>query len=61
MSIGKHPGLRDREIPFVILANKQDLDDAVDELMLRKVLQVDQLKTLNNMKYYVKNTIGISG
>lgn len=38
LQIAKHPGLRDRRIPFIILANKQDLDDAVDELMLRKVL-----------------------
>jgi signal recognition particle receptor subunit beta len=38
MEMAKHPGLRDRSIPFVILANKQDLEDSVDELMLRKVL-----------------------
>ena len=29
--------------------------------MLRKILQVDLLKTLNSMKYYVKNIIGITG
>jgi len=41
MFMAKHPGLSQREIPFVILANKQDLDDSVDELILRKILQVD--------------------
>lgn len=61
LEMAKHPGLRERNIPFVILANKQDKEEALDELMLRKVLQVDQLKTLNNIKYFVKNTIGISG
>eukprot|EP00347_Sterkiella_histriomuscorum_P012090 403369929 len=61
MHIAKHPGLRDREIPFVILANKQDLEDSVDELLLRKILQVDQLKTLNSMRYFVKNIIGVTG
>lgn len=39
--MAKHPGLREREIPFVVLANKQELEESVDELMLRKVLQID--------------------
>ncbi len=41
MCIAKHPSLRFREIPFVVLANKQDLEDSVDELMLRKILHID--------------------
>jgi GTPase SAR1 family protein len=30
--ISRHPGLKDRRIPLVILSNKQDLTDSVDEL-----------------------------
>ncbi|CDW87057.1 adp-ribosylation factor-like protein 6 [Stylonychia lemnae] len=61
MHIAKHPSLNQREIPFIILANKQDQPDSVDELMLRKILQVDTLKTMNSMRYFVKNVIGITG
>ena len=35
--MARHPGLYGREIPLVILSNKQDLpdEDRVDELQLR--------------------------
>ena len=33
--IVRHPGLEGRRIPLVILSNKQDLADKVDELQLR--------------------------
>ena len=34
--MARHPGLQNRNIPFLILANKQDLEDSVDESELRK-------------------------
>ena len=39
--MARHPGLRERNIPFIILANKQDLEDSIDEVVLRKILQID--------------------
>jgi len=59
--MARHPGLQGRNIPFVILANKQDDDAAIDEIKLRRVLQVDRLKTMNDLKYFIKNTIGMTG
>ena len=43
----RHPALADRSIPIVILSNKQDLPNKVDELQLRQILQVERLKVLN--------------
>lgn len=58
--MARHPALSDREIPLVILSNKQDLQDKVDELQLRQILQVERLKVLNqDLRIYVKDTIGI--
>ena len=59
--MARHPGLKGRQIPFVILANKQDDDQALDEVKLRRVIQLDRLKTMNDLKYFVKNTNGITG
>ena len=62
--MARHPGLMGRQIPLVILSNKQDMpdQDKVDELQLRQILQVERLKTLNqNIRFYVKDTIGIQG
>ena len=57
--MARHPGLSGREIPLVILSNKQDLNDKVDELQLRQILQVERLKALNqSIKFSVKDTIG---
>ena len=56
-----HPNLVKRKIPFVILANKQDDDSAIDEMDLRKCIQLDKLKTLNELEYLVKDTVGITG
>ena len=50
--MAKHPGLAKREIPFVILGNKNDLNDAVDAKSLEKFLNVDNLKKINGtMKF----------
>ena len=57
----KHPLLRSRDIPFVVLANKQDLPNRVEEDDLRKIIQVDMLKSISSLQIYVKNTIGMSG
>ena len=58
----RHPALANREIPLVILSNKQDLVEKVDELKLRQILQVERLKVLNqDLRFYVKDTIGIEG
>ena len=58
--MARHPGLAGREIPLVILSNKQDLNDKVDELQLRQILQIERLKVLNqSIKFQVKDTIGI--
>ncbi|TNV75364.1 hypothetical protein FGO68_gene13769 [Halteria grandinella] len=59
--IAKHPLLRTRSIPFVVLANKQDHPDRVEEDDIRKILQVDLLKGMTQMQFYVKNTIGRTG
>ena len=56
--MAKHPLLRHRDIPFVVLANKQDLPDRVEEDDLRKIVQIDMLKSISSMQFYVKNTIG---
>ena len=59
--MARHPCLVDRKIPFIILANKSDCPEAIDEAELRKVLQLDKLKSMNQLKYDVKQTIGITG
>lgn len=59
--MARHPGLVRRDIPFIILANKQDSPDSIDEVKLRKILQVDRLKIMNELRYYVKNTTGRAG
>lgn len=59
--MAKHPLLRHRDIPFVVLANKQDLFNRVEEDDLRKIIQVDMLKSISTMQFYVKNTIGVTG
>ena len=56
-----HPLLRDREIPFIVLANKQDRADRLDEDDLKKVIQVEKLITSTKMQIFCKNTIGASG
>ena len=61
LAMAKHPLLRGREIPFVVLANKQDHLDRVDEEDLRKIIQVDLLKSISKLQFYVKNTIGKLG
>ena len=59
--MARHPSLVDRKIPFLILANKNDSPDAIEEGELRKIVQLDKLKSISTMKYDVKTTIGISG
>lgn len=59
--MARHPGLANRNIPFIIMGNKQDDDKALPEVQLRRALQVDRLKTMNDMKYWVQNTTGITG
>ena len=61
MEMAKHPLLRNRDIPFIVLANKQDLPGRVQEEDLKKIIQVDLLKSVSSMKFYVKDTIGIEG
>ena len=38
MEMAKHPSLVEREIPFVILANKRDLEDSLEADVIRKVI-----------------------
>lgn len=59
--MARHPGLQGRRIPFVICGNKQDNENALGEVKLRRALQVDRLKTMNDMKYIVQSTIGLTG
>ena len=60
--MARHPCLRERKIPFIILANKSDLGKkAVDENELRRYFQLDTLKSMTSMKYDVKNTSGLTG
>ena len=54
--MGRHPGLSSRQIPFVILAIKKDLPGAMTHTELYKQLQVDRLKTMNNLRYSVVST-----
>ena len=61
MEMAKHPNLRDREIPFIILANKQDLKGHVDEEDLKIIVQLNTLKSVSKLHFYVKNTIGMHG
>ena len=61
MEMAKHPSLRDREIPFIILANKQDLKGHVDDEDLKIIVQLNSLKSITKMQYYIKNTIGVTG
>ena len=59
--MARHPGLYGRQIPLIILSNKQDLAEKVDEVTLRQILQVERLKNLNtSMRFYVKDTIGLT-
>ena len=59
--MARHPGLMNRNIPFFILGNKADCEDAIDEKELTKFLQLDKLRSLNDCKYMVRNVIGITG
>ena len=59
--MARHPGLGGRDIPFLILGNKSDCEDSVDEKELTKFLQLDKLKSLNECKYQVRNIIAING
>ena len=59
--MARHPGLAGRKIPFVIMANKQDMEDSVDDLELTKFIQIDKLKVMNDLIYSVKPVIGLSG
>ena len=60
--MARHPGLDKRSIPVVILANKQDADNHVDELTLRKIIKLDALKAMKpSLKWFIKNTTGIKG
>ena len=59
--MARHPGLQGRRIPFIICGNKQDEESALSERQLRRVLQVDRLKTMNDLKYMVHSTAGITG
>ena len=46
----------------MILANKQDAPNAVDDIKMRKVLQLDRLKAMNpDLTFYVKGTTGRTG
>ena len=56
-----HPNLVKRKIPFLILANKQDCENAINEMDLRKYIFLDKLKTLNELEYLVQDTVGITG
>ena len=59
--MARHPGLSGRQIPFIILSNKQDVSEKVDEVSLRQILQVERLKNLNqSMRFSVKDTIGLT-
>ncbi len=46
---------------MVVLANKQDSADRVEEEDLRKIFQVDLLKSTSRLRFFVKNTIGRTG
>ena len=61
MEMAKHPVLRARSIPFVVLANKQDLPGHVEEEDLAKIIQVEQLAQHSKMTFHVKNTTGRVG
>ena len=60
--MARHPCLKDRKIPFLILANKEDMGKkCIDTEVLRNYLQLDTLKTMTKMKYDVKETSGLTG
>ena len=59
--MARHQGLADRQIPFLIVANKQDLEESIDDKELTKFIQIDKLKTLNDLKYRVVATTGLIG
>ena len=40
-NMANHPNLVKRKIPFLILANKQDDDSAINEIDLRKYIHMD--------------------
>jgi signal recognition particle receptor subunit beta len=61
MEMAKHPNLRNRDIPFIILANKQDLPGRIDEEELKLIVQLNSLKSVSKLNWYVKNTIGVAG
>ena len=62
-SMAKHPNLKEREIPFVICANKQDIADATNEDEIGQLLGVDQLRNIagNKLSYRIVATTGITG
>ena len=60
--LARHPGLRRRSIPVIILGNKKDENDAISEIELRKVMKLDTLKSLNpDLIWFIKMTAGKSG
>jgi len=55
------PFLKERRIPFVIVANKQDKLQAYDEMHLRKFLGIDKMKHRNKLLFSIKGTIATNG
>ena len=56
--MARHPGLVSRQIPFVILANKKDKEGAINHHDMYKILQIDRLKSMNDLKYSIVATEG---
>ena len=59
--MARHQGLTGRDIPFLVLNNKSDLEDAIDEKELTKFIELDKLKTMNDLRYTVLSVTGITG
>ena len=61
--MARHPNLLNRKIPFQIVANKQDLDGALQDTELHEALGIDKLKNIanNELIYAIKEATALKG
>ena len=60
--LARHPGLARRFIPITILANKADVDGAINGRQLAKAIHLDDLRSINPcLTWSITETVGITG
>ena len=61
MAIVEHPDLANRKIPFVIILNKQDKENAFRKDELKEFLKIEKVKALTKMVVSIRECRGKEG